>query len=96
MARLLKYIIVNVNMRNMAKYNYLEEINSAGNCFFIRWYNTHGNEFSIEICEDEEYEHCLESYCIDINTKDEWPKSLSDAWINQEICNSVRSTIEYL
>lgn len=77
-----------------------EEINSAGNCFYIRWQHDdqseNDDEYLIDIFTDEECEDAIESYIIDIQVKDEWDDEMKSCWINQEIVNSVRETIEYL
>ena len=77
-----------------------EEINSAGNCFYIRWrhndFASTPGEYIIDIYGDEECNDAVESYTIYIRVKDEWDDEMKSCWINQEIASSVRKTIEYL
>ena len=81
----------------MGHYNFMDECNSAGNCFFVRWKRTDNtDEYLVDICDDEKRTNVVESYHLTIKVRDEWSDETKHLWVEQEISNSVRKTIEYL
>ena len=94
----------------MERYDFME-VNSAGNCFFVRYYPnddarytdeetgceyTCDDEWVVEICKDEECTDIADSYVMDVPVKDEWDEETKRAWVENEICESVKKEIEYL
>lgn len=77
----------------MDKYKFME-CNSAGNCFFVDYYNL-GHNYTIKIYKDEECTCFLKSLFAVFDTKDEWDEETKSAFIEQEITDLVRKIIEY-
>lgn len=79
----------------------MEEINSAGQAFYIRYHNPAGNLWRIEIYTDEEHNDLIEAYGIQINSdilrrEGNRDEETLQAFIEQAIADSVRYSIERL
>ena len=80
----------------MHKINIIEEINSAGNCFWAIWQYVGGHNWEISIYTDEECNDLIESYVIPILTLPKWNEKERWDFIEDTILHSVKYTIERL
>ena len=80
----------------MNKINVIEEINSAGNCFWATYRFVGGNSWEINIYTDDECNDLIESYVIPILALPKWNEKERRDFIDDTILHSVKYTIERL
>jgi len=80
----------------MERYNF-EEINSAGQAFYVKYHNFDGDIWCGTICTDEECKDVADTFTIRIgNAFDKYDMRTKMALIEQEISDIVKRRIEEL